>query len=173
MGARAFSAQFGAIRRNSLSLLVASAGERNYHIFYHMLAGASLDEKKQYKLLSSTSAYTYTKGTSFADGIDDAVEWTSVRHKLEVLGFTESDQQQMFRLFSAVLAIGNITFKPGAAADTHQVDGKDALALAAELLQVETASHMPCTRPHTPEPTLDPRSCRWRRRRSRPSSRRR
>ena len=37
-----------------------------------MLAGASLDEKKQYKLLSSTSAYTYTKGTSFADGIDDA-----------------------------------------------------------------------------------------------------
>ena len=69
-----------------------------------MLAGASLDEKKQYKLLSSTSAYTYTKGTSFADGIDDAVEWTSVRHKLEVLGFTESDQQQMFRLFSAVLS---------------------------------------------------------------------
>ena len=64
-----------------------------------------------------------------ADGIDDAVEWTSVRHKLEVLGFTESDQQQMFRLFSAVLAIGNITFKPGAAADTHQVDGKDALAV--------------------------------------------
>ena len=37
-----------------------------------MLAGASLDEKKQYKLLSSTSAYAYTKGTSFADGIDDA-----------------------------------------------------------------------------------------------------
>ena len=129
----------GAIRRNSLSLLFPSAGERNYHIFYHMLAGASLDEKKQYNLLSSTSAYTYTKGTSFADGIDDAVEWTSVRHKLEVLGFTESDQQQMFRLFSAVLAIGNITFKPGAAADTHEVDGKDALALAAELLQVETA----------------------------------
>ena len=123
--------------------------------------------------LSGKALLSATDADLKAAGIDDAVEWTSVRHKLEVLGFTESDQQQMFRLFSAVLAIGNITFKPGAAADTHQVDGEDALALAAELLQVETASHMPCTRPHTPDPTLDPRCFRWRRRRSRPSSRRR
>ena len=38
------------------------AGERNYHIFYHMRAGCSPEEKALYKIRESNADYTYTLG---------------------------------------------------------------------------------------------------------------
>ena len=88
------------------------AGERNYHIFYQLLCGASDDERKALKLLSSASDYSYTKGgIPTIDGVDDSREWQHTRDKLEMLEVSGEGQKQMLVLISAVLALGNVTFK--------------------------------------------------------------
>ena len=63
-----------------------SEGERSFHVFYHMLAGASVEEQAAFRLLKSCDAYSYTNGALTAAGIDDVEEWASVSSKLSVLG---------------------------------------------------------------------------------------
>ena len=43
-------------------IVMVAKGERNYHIFYAMIFGASAQEKSDYCLLNSNDDYAYTKG---------------------------------------------------------------------------------------------------------------
>ena len=113
-----------------------SQGERNYHIFYQMVAGASADERKAYALQSAHGGYRYLQGEASADGIDDVAEWASTKSMLGVLGFSADHSGQLFALYAAVLALGNVTFEAAAKADTFQVKDSKLLETAATLLQV-------------------------------------
>ena len=110
-------------------------GERNYHIFYHMLAGASAEERKKFGLLAAPSDYKYTTGETVAPGIDDKEEWLGLLAKLELLMFNASEQAMLFQTYSAVLLIGNLTFKPGKGDKFEVADGQ-VLKDVAFLLQV-------------------------------------
>ncbi|KAJ3044171.1 Unconventional myosin-VIIb [Rhizophlyctis rosea] len=87
-----------------------SPEERNYHIFYNLLAGAS-DEERQMLHLGPVESYQYLQksGCVKIDGVDDAADWKVIRDSLRTLKFAEVEMD-MFRILSAILHLGNVAF---------------------------------------------------------------
>ncbi|XP_059049839.1 myosin-VIIa [Achroia grisella] len=86
--------------------------ERNYHVFYCLLAGLSKEEKKKLEL-GTPSEYRYlTAGDTFTcDGRDDAAEFADIRSAMKVLLFTEPEIWEILKLLAAVLHCGNIKYE--------------------------------------------------------------
>uniref|UniRef100_A0AAY5EI87 Myosin motor domain-containing protein n=1 Tax=Electrophorus electricus TaxID=8005 RepID=A0AAY5EI87_ELEEL len=87
-------------------------GERNFHIFYCMLAGISPHDKEMYGLLEPTQ-YRYLNGRSIQD---DAVQhWSAkfgeVSNAMDMVGFEEQEKVDMMTILAGVLSLGNITFE--------------------------------------------------------------
>ena len=117
-------------------VVAPGAAERNYHIFYSMVVGASAEERAEYGLLGGTADYAYLReGPADAEGINDADEWSATTNKMEILGFAQEQQTSVFRLLSGVLLMGNIEFVDG---DKDQQKAADPALLAkvAELFKV-------------------------------------
>jgi len=59
--------------------------ERNYHIFYRMLAGMSADEKERLSLTDASDYYYLTQGNCIScDGMDDSEEYAIIRGSMKV-----------------------------------------------------------------------------------------
>ncbi|XP_009581203.1 PREDICTED: unconventional myosin-VIIa-like, partial [Fulmarus glacialis] len=88
-------------------------GERNFHIFYYMFAGLSLEEKQMYGLLDP-SLYRYISGRFGTQ--DVAQRWKhkyqEVCNALDMVGFQEQEQVDMQAILAGVLSLGNVTFEP-------------------------------------------------------------
>ena len=91
-----------------------TAGERNYHIFYQLLIGASDEQRQALRLGTEHEEYHYLRGEATAPGIDDKAEWEGTVSMLDALGFTADAQAQLYALYAGVLTLGNLEF---AAAD--------------------------------------------------------
>lgn len=116
-----------------------SQGERNYHIFYCLLAGLSRDEKRHLELTFPTDYFYLTQGKTLeADGRDDAADLAEIRSAMKVLLFKEAEMSAIFQLLAALLHVGNIKYR-GTVVDTIEgVEVSDASSIAriARLLQV-------------------------------------
>ncbi|XP_044016052.1 myosin-VIIa isoform X1 [Aphidius gifuensis] len=86
--------------------------ERNYHIFYCMLAGLSYDEKKKLEL-DNASNYKYLigGGSITCEGRDDSAEFADIRSAMKVLLFTDNEIWEILRLLAALLHMGNIKYR--------------------------------------------------------------
>ncbi|XP_039203056.1 unconventional myosin-VIIb isoform X1 [Crotalus tigris] len=86
--------------------------ERNYHIFYCMLMGMNLEQKKRLNL-GTTSEYTYlTMGKcTFCEGRNDAKEYAHICSAMKILMFSDSEQWNISKLLAAILHLGNVTFE--------------------------------------------------------------
>lgn len=89
-----------------------SKGERNYHIFYALVAGLSADEKRKLEL-NKPADYAYLNSGNMltCDGRDDSLEFADLRSAFKVLNFTDSEVWSMFSLLAAILHLGNLKFK--------------------------------------------------------------
>ncbi|CAJ0605304.1 unnamed protein product [Cylicocyclus nassatus] len=116
-----------------------SQGERNYHIFYCLLAGLSPEEKKHLELTKPSDYFYLTQGKSLeADGRDDAADLAEIRSSMKVLLFKEPEIGHIFQLLAALLHIGNVKYR-GTVVDTIEgVEVSDAANVAriARLLEV-------------------------------------
>ena len=84
--------------------------ERSYHIFYQFILGASNEEKEMYKL-KDLDYYDYlNKGTFDIDDIDDVENYKETKSCMEKLNFSSNEINYIFRILSAILYLGNITF---------------------------------------------------------------
>ncbi|XP_055375629.1 myosin-VIIa-like, partial [Condylostylus longicornis] len=93
-------------------LVAQTKNERNYHIFYSMLAGLNKDEKRKLELEDATKYYYLTQGGNvICEGRDDAKELTDIRSALQVLAFREEEVWNIFRLLAAILHLGNLKIK--------------------------------------------------------------
>ncbi|KOB75157.1 Myosin-VIIa [Operophtera brumata] len=86
--------------------------ERNYHVFYCLLAGLTKDEKKKLEL-GDASEYRYlSAGGQFScEGRDDAAEFADIRSAMKVLLFSESEIWEILKLLASVLHCGNIKYE--------------------------------------------------------------
>lgn len=84
-------------------------GERNFHIFYQFTKAAS-DNYRQTLGVQTPDKYLYTSGTTSVDGIDDVKDFQETLKAMQIIGIDQQQQDQIFRILSAVLWIGNITF---------------------------------------------------------------
>jgi myosin-5 len=83
--------------------------ERNYHIFYQLVAGATDDEKQELGLLPVEDfEYLNQGGTPIIDGVDDKAEFDATRKSLATIGVSQQDQTEIFRVLAALLHLGNV-----------------------------------------------------------------
>ncbi|XP_033838555.1 unconventional myosin-VIIa-like [Periophthalmus magnuspinnatus] len=117
--------------------------ERNYHIFYCLLAGLSEEEKK---VLSLGHAKQYTflvkGGCIHCDSRDDAKDYQRISAAMKILTFSESQCQDVVKLLAAILHLGNVNFDANTQnnLDTCDVNKSKHFNVAASLLQVQKSS---------------------------------
>ncbi|XP_035277846.1 unconventional myosin-IXb-like isoform X1 [Anguilla anguilla] len=112
--------------------------ERNYHVFYYMLAGASEEERRELKLLQPQD-YLYLTQVSPVQDSCLASEYNRLQQAMEMVGFLPPTRRQIFSVLSAILYLGNLTYTCRET-DTDQgleVGPGEALNTLSRLLQVK------------------------------------
>ncbi|KAM9710008.1 unconventional myosin-X isoform 2-T2 [Menidia menidia] len=112
-------------------------GERNYHIFYALLAGADKEHRDMYLLSQGPESYHYLSqsGCVQDSSLDDKQLFNSVMEALKVMEFTEEEIRDVFKLLSAVLQMGNIEFMTAGGA---QITSKGVVSNVSELLGLDS-----------------------------------
>lgn len=81
--------------------------ERNYHIFYMLLAGATKDMKKDFSLKPADQFYYLSQsGCMEVDKRSDLKEFEEVLYALNSLGIDFTAQTQLFQCLAAILHLG-------------------------------------------------------------------
>ncbi|KAG9288293.1 hypothetical protein G9A89_021324 [Geosiphon pyriformis] len=129
------------LEKNRLASVLSN--ERNFHVFYYLLAGASHDEKAHLHL-AEPSHYRYLnvhKGIRGSNS-DDTNNFAELKQALKSLGFHKKHVAQMFQLLAAILHLGNIQFSQDVnkQQDAAFVKNVETLDLVAEFLGVEARS---------------------------------
>ncbi|KAI9890874.1 MAG: Myosin type-2 heavy chain 1 [Vezdaea aestivalis] len=122
-------------------LVFQPLNERNYHIFYQLVAGATDAEKDSLQLLP-VEEFTYLNqgGAPYIDGVDDKAEFADTRKSLTKIGVSADKQAQIFRILAALLHLGNVKIAAGGAGSGSSISTSDSsLVKACEMLGVNPA----------------------------------
>uniref|UniRef100_A0A8C4U5C6 Myosin VIIA n=1 Tax=Falco tinnunculus TaxID=100819 RepID=A0A8C4U5C6_FALTI len=83
--------------------------ERNYHVFYCMLRGMTMEQKKKLGLGKATDYNYLAMGNcTTCDGRDDSKEYANIRSAMKVLMFTDTENWEISKLLAAILHMGNL-----------------------------------------------------------------
>ncbi|KAK1391717.1 Myosin-2 [Heracleum sosnowskyi] len=110
-------------------------GERSYHIFYQLCAGApsALKEKLNLKAASEYK-YLNQNGCLGVNNVDDAQKFQMLLEALSTLCMSKEDQEHVFEVVAAVLWLGNISFQVIDSENHVEVVDDEALQMAASLI---------------------------------------
>ncbi|XP_054889758.1 unconventional myosin-VIIa-like isoform X2 [Poeciliopsis prolifica] len=114
--------------------------ERNYHIFYCLLAGITTEERKMLRLDYSKEYNYITKGNCVVcEGRDDAKDFSRIRLAMKTLNFSEDQFQEILKLLAAMLHLGNVNFQGSTVKnlETSDVGESENFTIASSLLQVQ------------------------------------
>ncbi|KAI3394634.1 hypothetical protein diail_2498 [Diaporthe ilicicola] len=86
--------------------------ERNFHIFYQFAKGASQQQREIFGV-QKPETYLYTSRSKCldVDGIDDLAEFQETLNAMKLIGLSQGEQDNIFRMLSAILWTGNLVFK--------------------------------------------------------------
>lgn len=121
-------------------LVSREKNERNYHVFYYLLLGASEEERKEFKLLPPEE-YSYLKQQNFKveDEEDLRHDFERLQQAMEMVGFLPATKKQIFSVLSAILYLGNVTYrmKSNGRDEGLDVGPPEVLATLSDLLKVK------------------------------------
>ncbi|XP_030832598.1 unconventional myosin-IXAa isoform X3 [Strongylocentrotus purpuratus] len=120
-----------------------AANERNYHVFYYLLKGAS-DAEKQAFWLDKPQEYFYLNQSNCysQEGVDESYEFGRLKQSMEMVGFSKETVKRIFSVLSAVLHIGNINFRKASEQDYVTVKNIATVKVVSDLLKVKTETLM-------------------------------
>ncbi|XP_061832198.1 unconventional myosin-IXb isoform X5 [Nerophis lumbriciformis] len=147
-------------------LVSREKNERNYHVFYYLLLGASEEERKEFKLLPPED-YFYLKQVrkqrdlhrvvvfcvvalsheasfpqqnfKIEDEEDLRHDFERLQQAMEMVGFLPATKKQIFSVLSAILYLGNVTYqrKANGRDEGLEVGPPEVLATLSDLLKVK------------------------------------
>ncbi|KAH8174246.1 myosin head (motor domain) domain-containing protein [Sarocladium implicatum] len=83
--------------------------ERNYHIFYQLVAGASDQQRQDLNILPIEEfEYLNQGGSPTIEGVDDKAEFEATKKSLKTIGVTDDQQDEIFKLLAGLLHLGNV-----------------------------------------------------------------
>uniref|UniRef100_A0A3Q2WH24 Myosin IXAb n=1 Tax=Haplochromis burtoni TaxID=8153 RepID=A0A3Q2WH24_HAPBU len=137
-------------------LVYQEHNERNYHVFYYLLAGASEEERKAFHLLKPEEYHYLNQMTKKShklywdnyyeseldcftvEGEDLKHDFERLQLAMEMVGFLPTTRKQIFSLLSAILHLGNIRYKKKTYRDDSiDICNPEVLPIVSELLEVK------------------------------------
>ena len=119
-------------------LVYQPSNERNYHIFYQLLAGLPQKRKDQLHLTDASDFFYMNQGgETQIQGIDDAEEYKVTVDALTLVGVSPDTQQELFKILASLLHIGNIKIKK-TRNDASLPSDEPNLQIACELLGIDS-----------------------------------
>ncbi|KAJ7050389.1 glycosyltransferase family 2 protein [Mycena amicta] len=88
----------------------APNGERNFHIFYYLVAGATPEERQHLHLLDKTTYRYLGQHRAVTGPNDDALRFEQLKLALKTIGFSKRHVAQTCQLIAAILHLGNLEF---------------------------------------------------------------
>ncbi|XP_051988166.1 unconventional myosin-XV-like [Xyrauchen texanus] len=113
--------------------------ERNYHIFYEMLAGLPSQQKQSFYLQEAETYYYLNQGGDCEiTGKSDGEDFRRLLSAMEILHFSAEDQNGIFRVLSSILHLGNVFFEryETESQEMASVVSAQEIRVVAELLQI-------------------------------------
>ncbi|XP_011647043.1 myosin heavy chain, muscle isoform X26 [Pogonomyrmex barbatus] len=114
--------------------------ERSYHIFYQMMSG-SVKGLKEMCLLSNDvhDYYFVSQGKTTIPNVDDGEECLLTDQAFDVLGFTQEEKDDIYKITAAVMHMGGMKFKQRGREEQAEADGTEEGERVAKLLGCDCA----------------------------------
>ncbi|XP_069864390.1 unconventional myosin-IXb-like isoform X4 [Dipodomys merriami] len=114
--------------------------ERNYHVFYYLLLGVSEEERQEFQLKQPEDYfYLNQHNLKIEDGEDLKHDFERLKQAMEMVGFLPATKKQIFAVLSAILYLGNVTYKKRATGRDEglEVGPPEVLDTLSQLLKVK------------------------------------
>uniref|UniRef100_A0A7N8WV82 Myosin IXA n=1 Tax=Mastacembelus armatus TaxID=205130 RepID=A0A7N8WV82_9TELE len=119
-------------------LVYQEHNERNYHVFYYLLAGASEDERTAFHLKKPEEYHYLSQDCFTVEGEDLKHDFERLQLAMEMVGFLPATRKQIFSLLSAILHLGNIRYKRKIYRDDSiDIANPEVLPVVSQLLEVK------------------------------------
>lgn len=113
--------------------------ERNYHIFYQLLAGSSVTDLQKWKL-ECPESYQYLNQTGCIEipEVNDAKFFEQTKYAMNTIGIDDAQQSVVFSLLAGILHLGNLTFEEVKnKTDASKISNEYLLPIISQLLSVD------------------------------------
>ncbi|XP_054914132.1 unconventional myosin-IXb isoform X2 [Poeciliopsis prolifica] len=119
-------------------LVSRAKNERNFHVFYCLLMGASKDEREEFHLLNPQD-YVYLNQGEFNLKTEDDLkqEYKRLQQAMEMVGFLSATKKRIFSVVSAILLLGNVTYSQSKDTEVLEAGPAEVLSSLSHLLMVK------------------------------------
>uniref|UniRef100_A0A8C0LD44 Myosin IF n=1 Tax=Canis lupus dingo TaxID=286419 RepID=A0A8C0LD44_CANLU len=117
-------------------VVMQNENERNFHIYYQLLEGASQEQRQNLGLMTPDYYYYLQSDTYKVDGTDDQSDFSETLNAMQVIGIPPNVQQLVLQLVAGILHLGNISFCEDG--NYARVESVDLLAFPAYLLGIDS-----------------------------------
>ncbi|KAF9420297.1 class II myosin [Podila epigama] len=112
--------------------------ERNFHIFYQYCKAAPANYQEQFGMTGPESfLLTNRSGCLSVDGIDDVHDFSETIEAMRVIGLTQQEQDEIFRMLAIILWLGNVQFSENDEGYA-QITDNDVIAFIAYIMEVDS-----------------------------------
>ncbi|KAH6942300.1 hypothetical protein HPB50_003324 [Hyalomma asiaticum] len=114
--------------------------ERSYHIFYQLMSGKLPGLKEKLLLSNNVNDYHFvSQGKTSIPGVDDSEEFQVTDTAFDVLGFTDEEKENIYKVTAAVMHFGCLKFKQRPREEQAEADGTEEGERVAHLLGLNAA----------------------------------
>ncbi|KAK2408469.1 P-loop containing nucleoside triphosphate hydrolase superfamily protein [Trifolium repens] len=131
-------------------------GERSYHVFYQLCAGSSSSLKERLNLRAAHEyKYLNQSDCMTVGGIDDAKKFHQLKKAFDAVRISKEDQDLIFKMLTAILWLGNISFKVIDSENHIEVMSDEAVTSAAMLMGCSSQELITALSTHKIQPGED------------------
>ncbi|XP_056637452.1 myosin heavy chain, muscle isoform X28 [Diorhabda sublineata] len=115
--------------------------ERSYHIFYQIMSGSVKGVKDSCLLSNDIYQYHYvSQGKITVPNMDDGEEFQLTDEAFDILGFSQEEKSNVYKITAAVMHMGCMKFKQRGREEQAEPDGTEEGERVGKLLGVEAAA---------------------------------